>query len=153
MRGRDRVSSFDVTCEWDGEARAVANLSLGGFFVASDNPLPVGQVVALHLLLPDRPLSVEGKVAWINEHAKRGARVWLHEVNGYSFRHYQQNRLLRPDLIPAQGPFDADVAAYQYHQEFREQEMNLWQAFGTQVPVTGLYLDETPQVVVYARPQ
>ena len=69
MRGRERVPSFDVTCEWDGDARAVANLSLGGFFVVSDHPLPVGQVVALRLLLPERPLTVEGKVAWINEHA------------------------------------------------------------------------------------
>lgn len=67
MRSRDRVPSFDVTCEWDGAARPVANLSLGGFFVSSDHPLPVGQVVALRLLLPDRSLAVEGKVAWINE--------------------------------------------------------------------------------------
>jgi hypothetical protein len=44
------------------------------------------------------------------------------------------------------------VVAYQYHQEFREHEFNVWQAFGTQRPVTGLYLDETPQVVVYRRP-
>jgi hypothetical protein len=29
--------------------------------------------------------------------------------------------------------------------------MNIWQAFGTTRPVTGFYLDETPQVVVYQR--
>jgi hypothetical protein len=29
--------------------------------------------------------------------------------------------------------------------------MNIWQAFGTQTPVTGLYLDETPLVIVYQR--
>jgi hypothetical protein len=89
---------------------------------------------------------------WINANAKPGARLWLHEVNGLSFRDYQRNGMLREDLRPAGSPFDADIAAYQYHQEFREQEFNVWQAFGTRTPVTGLYVDETPQVVVYQRP-
>jgi hypothetical protein len=59
---------------------------------------------------------------------------------------------MRSDLQPAGGPADADFAVYQYHQEFREQEFNIWQAFGTTKPVTGLYVDETPQVIVYRRP-
>jgi hypothetical protein len=53
--------------------------------------------------------------------------------------------------VPAGGPEDADLAAVQYHQEFREQEVLVWQAFGSWIPSTGLYLDETPQVVVYRR--
>jgi 4-amino-4-deoxy-L-arabinose transferase-like glycosyltransferase len=95
---------------------------------------------------------VTGVLPWINEHAKPGARVYLHEVTGYSFQHYQENGMLRRDLQPVWSPFDADIVAYQYHQEFREQEFNTWQAFGTRTPVTGLYLDETPQIVVYQRP-
>ncbi len=95
---------------------------------------------------------VTGVLPWINEHAKSGARVYLHEVTGYSFQHYQQNGMLRSDLQLVWSPFDADIVAYQYHQEFREQEFNIWQAFGTRTPVTGLYLDETPQIVVYQRP-
>ena len=59
---------------------------------------------------------------------------------------------LRADLRIAHAPAEADIAAYQYHQEFREQEFAIWQAFGTTRPVAGLYLDETPQVVVYRRP-
>jgi 4-amino-4-deoxy-L-arabinose transferase-like glycosyltransferase len=94
--------------------------------------------------------NVTGVLPWINEHAPPNARIFLHEVNGYSFRDYQRNGMLRRDLRPG-GPFDSDIAAYQYHQEFREHEFNLWQAFGTRTPVTGLYLDETPQVVVYQR--
>jgi 4-amino-4-deoxy-L-arabinose transferase-like glycosyltransferase len=93
---------------------------------------------------------VTGVLPWINEHAPRGARVYLHEVHGLSFRDYQRNGLLREDLQPV-GPAEADIAAYQYHQEFREHELNVWQAFGTQVPTTGLYVDETPQVIVYQR--
>jgi 4-amino-4-deoxy-L-arabinose transferase-like glycosyltransferase len=96
--------------------------------------------------------NVTGVLPYINEHAPAGARLWLHEVNGLSFRDYQRNGMLRQDLRPAGGPGDADLAAYQYHQEFREQELNLWQAFGTQKPVYGLYIDETPQVMVYQRP-
>jgi 4-amino-4-deoxy-L-arabinose transferase-like glycosyltransferase len=95
---------------------------------------------------------VTGVLPWINEHAKPGARVYLHEVTGHSFQHYQDNGMLRRDLQMAWSPADADLVAYQYHQEFREQEFNIWQAFGTRTPVTGLYLDETPQIVVYQRP-
>lgn len=95
--------------------------------------------------------NVTGVLPWIDARAQRGARVWLHEVNGLSFRDYQRNDMLRADVMPVGGPEDADLAAIQYHQEFREQEVLVWQAFGTWVPSAGLYLDETPQVVVYRR--
>lgn len=95
--------------------------------------------------------NVTGVLPWINAHAGQGERVYLHEVNGYSFRDYQRNGMLRQDLQAAAGPQDATMAAYQYHQEFREHEFNIWQAFGTQRPSYGLYVDETPQVVVYRR--
>jgi hypothetical protein len=95
--------------------------------------------------------NVTGVLPWINSHAPGGSRLWLHEVTGFAFRDYQLNGMLRSDIRAAQGPKDADLAAYQYHQEFREQEFDIWQEFGTQTPVTGLYLDETPQVIVYQR--
>ena len=95
--------------------------------------------------------NVTGVLPWIDANARPGARVWLHEVNGLSFRDYQRNEMLRADVVPVGGPEDADLAAVQYHQEFREQEVLVWQAFGTWVPSTGLYLDETPQIVVYRR--
>jgi 4-amino-4-deoxy-L-arabinose transferase-like glycosyltransferase len=94
--------------------------------------------------------NVTAVLPWINEHAPPNGRVFLHEVHGLSFRDYQRNGMLREDLRPA-GPHDADIAAYQYHQEFREHEFNVWQSLGTRTPATGLYLDETPQVVVYQR--
>lgn len=96
--------------------------------------------------------NVTAVLPWINRHAPPGARVFLHQVTGLAFRDYQRNGMLRPDLVPARGPRDAQIAAYQYHQEFREREMEIWQDFGTTKPVTGLYLDETPQIVVYQRP-
>ncbi|WP_164010274.1 ArnT family glycosyltransferase [Pyxidicoccus trucidator] len=96
---------------------------------------------------------VTGVLPWINAHAKPGARLFLHEVHHGSFRDYQRNGMLRNDLRQVGSPSDADIVAYQYHQEFREHEFLTWQSFGTRTPVTGLYLDETPQVIVYVRPE
>ena len=74
---------------------------------------------------------VTGVLPWIDANSRPGTRLWLHEVNGLSFRDYQRNDMLRKDVIPTGGPEDADLAAVQYHQEFREQEVQVWQAFGT----------------------
>ncbi len=92
-----------------------------------------------------------GVLPWINEHAPRSGRV-LPARGERATRSATTSATgcCARDLRPA-GPLDADIAAYQYHQEFREHEFNVWQAFGTRTPATGLYLDETPQVVVYQR--
>ncbi|MFN0063192.1 MAG: ArnT family glycosyltransferase [Myxococcaceae bacterium] len=94
---------------------------------------------------------VTGVLPWINSQASKGARVWLHEVTSLAFRDYQENQMLRSDLVPVWSPDQADIVAYQYHQEFREHEYQTWEAFGTDRPAFGLYVDETPQVVVYVR--
>jgi hypothetical protein len=96
--------------------------------------------------------NVTAVLPWLNAHAPRGARVFFHEVNFQSYRAYQQAGMLRDDIQYALGPADAQYAAIQWHREFRDREPETWNAFGTHVPATGLYLDETPQVIVYARP-
>jgi len=96
--------------------------------------------------------NVTAVLPWLNAHAPRGARVFFHEVNLESYRAYQQAGLLRGDIQYAAGPWDAHYAALQWHREFRDREPETWNAFGTKTPATGLYLDEAPQVVVYARP-
>lgn len=95
--------------------------------------------------------NVTGVLEWINQNARPGERVYLHECHGGQIRDYQRNGMLRNDLRFVGGPFDADIVAYQYHQEFRETEFQVWQSFGTTQPATGLYVDETPQIVVYRR--
>jgi 4-amino-4-deoxy-L-arabinose transferase-like glycosyltransferase len=95
--------------------------------------------------------NVTGVLDWINQNARPGERVYLHECHGGQVSDYRRNGMLRQDLGVAGSPFDADIVAYQYHQEFREHEFDTWQAFGTTKPVFGLYVDETPQVVVYRR--
>jgi len=96
--------------------------------------------------------NVTAVLPWLNAHAPAGARVFFHEVNLESYRAYQQAGLLRADIQYASGPWDAQYAALQWHREFRDREPETWNAFGTRTPATGLYLDETPQIVVYARP-
>lgn len=66
MRDKDRFRLEEATCRVDEREHAVANLSLGGFFVVAESPLPVGQVVALRLTVAGRALDVVAKVAWAN---------------------------------------------------------------------------------------
>ena len=96
--------------------------------------------------------NVTAVLPWLNQHAPPGARVFFHEVNFESYRAYQQAGLLRRDLGYAPGAGDADYAALQWHREFRDREPETWNAFRTQRPATGLFLDEVPQILVYARP-
>ena len=67
MKSRDRLSLDDARCMLDGEGLPIKNLSLGGFFVATDRPLILGQIVALRVMVAEREIPVVGKVAWVNE--------------------------------------------------------------------------------------
>jgi len=96
--------------------------------------------------------NVTGVLPWLNSHCPRGARVYFHEINVESYRTYILVGMLRDDIRYAPGPAESDYAALQWHREFRDREPETWNAFGTHQPAYGFYLDETPQVVVYARP-
>ena len=67
MHSTDRFRLDDVRCELDGRSLAVANLSVGGFFIACEPPLPLEQSVAFDLVFGDgwRVAGV-GRVAWVN---------------------------------------------------------------------------------------
>ncbi|MGV3622232.1 MAG: ArnT family glycosyltransferase [Archangium sp.] len=95
--------------------------------------------------------NLSGVLPWINANARPGERIFFHENHGGQIRDLQRNGMLRTDITPVGGPDQAQMVVYQYHQEFREAEFNTWQSFGTARPVYGLYLDETPQIVVYRR--
>lgn len=95
--------------------------------------------------------NLSGVLPWINQNARPGERIYFHENHNGQLRDLQRNGMLRTDVTPVGGPEAAEMVVYQYHQEFREAEMNTWQAFGTTRPVYGLYLDETPQIIVYRR--
>jgi hypothetical protein len=96
--------------------------------------------------------NVTAVLPWLNAHCPPNARVYFHEVNVESYRTYILMGMLRRDIRYAPGPAESDYAALQWHREFRDREPETWNAFGTRRPATGLYLDDVPQVVVYARP-
>jgi hypothetical protein len=67
MRASDRFSLRDLRCELGGSSMPVANLSVGGFFVACDPPLPTGHAVSFELAFPAGPrIPAVGRVAWVN---------------------------------------------------------------------------------------
>ena len=67
MKASDRFSVSDVVCELSGRPHQVLNLSVGGFFIATDRPPVLGQLVELQMKLPERePFRVLGKVSWVN---------------------------------------------------------------------------------------
>jgi hypothetical protein len=96
--------------------------------------------------------NVSGVLDWINRNAPAGARIYFHEVTYGSFVAYKDNGMLRPDIQWTQGDDQAQFVPYQYMQEFRQQEYDIWNSFGTNEPVDGLYLDESPNITIYRRP-
>ena len=95
--------------------------------------------------------NVTGVLNWINKNAPKQSRIYLHEVTQRAFEDYKRNGMLRKDLRRAGGFGDADLAANKYMPEFRDTEFQIWNNFGSLKPAAGLYLDETPQIVVYQR--
>ncbi len=67
MRSRDRFTFGGLQCEIAGEKHPVANLSLGGFFVAAHHPVNVGPVLVVRLLIGERAIPLHVKVMWVNE--------------------------------------------------------------------------------------
>ena len=67
MKSSDRFFVDGVACVYDGAPCPVANLSVGGFFVACDPPLPTGHAVSFELTFPAGVrIPAVGRVAWVN---------------------------------------------------------------------------------------
>jgi uncharacterized protein (TIGR02266 family) len=75
--------SVTVRTEDESFPAKSANLGMGGLFVTTERPMPVGAQVALDLTLPDQPqpVSLAGEVRWILEKDGRPAGVGLRFVN------------------------------------------------------------------------
>jgi Tfp pilus assembly protein PilZ len=84
LKGSDRFLVEGVLCTLNGVALPVANLSVGGLFVATDVPPRRGEIVEVELALLERPpFRVSGKVSWINEPKAPRAR---HLPRGFGFK-------------------------------------------------------------------
>jgi hypothetical protein len=88
IKGSDRYVIERAACRIGDEVRPVLNLSVSGLFVASETPLPTGQVVELELTLGDRPpFRVLGRISWVNDpltgkapHLPRGFGVQITRI-------------------------------------------------------------------------
>lgn len=68
MKASDRFFVEGVRCRVLGSELPVANLSVGGFYVASDQTPILGQIVDLEMALGGRPpFRMSGRVTWVNE--------------------------------------------------------------------------------------
>lgn len=68
MKIRDRNFVDGVYCVIDGDKMRVANLGIGGFFVATVQPPPLGHVVVGDLHLPGgQSYRIVGEVSWVND--------------------------------------------------------------------------------------
>ena len=68
MKGTDRFIVEGVVCTLHGTPLPVANLSVGGFFAATEAPPALAELLEVDLTLKGRPpFRVMGKVMWINE--------------------------------------------------------------------------------------
>lgn len=125
---------------------------IDGYGTSYYNELAEGQAGAAALGMQRQFWSnnVTGVLPWLNETAPQNARVFFHEVTGDSYRAYRDNGMLRSD-IQFTGLEQADIACYQYHQEFRFWEYAIWTNMHTMWPAYGLYLDEVPNIECYER--
>jgi hypothetical protein len=64
---------------------------------------------------------------------------------------YARDHRLRPDLEVSAGPEEADLAVVALDGGSRDAEYRAWSAFRTARPAAGIYVDEVPVALVYAR--
>jgi len=95
--------------------------------------------------------NVTGVLPWLNANCPPGARVYFHEVNVESYRTYVLVGMLRGDIRYAPDPNRPITRAAVAPGVPRPRAGDL-ERVRDAAAATGLYLDEVPQVVVYARP-
>jgi hypothetical protein len=87
----------------------------------------------------------------VNARAPHGARIWWPRTAREAVRAWARDGRLRPDLAWAEGPEGADLAIVALDGSSRDDEYRAWAALRTARASAGVYLDEVPLVLVYAR--
>jgi hypothetical protein len=93
-----------------------------------------------------------GSVAgFINEHAARGARVFVHDTAFDSFAMLQRDGRLRKDLKAWGSVAGSGVALYHHEQHMSRVEHMIWVDYGTTTPAHIATFDGVPMVWLYWR--
>jgi hypothetical protein len=95
--------------------------------------------------------AVRGLLGELVLHASPGARILWIGTDPWARERYRRAGLLRADLADAAAPADADLAVVA-RDGARDEEYEVWTAFGDSRPVGGVFLDEVALALVYARP-
>jgi hypothetical protein len=75
MKGTDRYHVDDVRCRVADRDWPVSDLSVGGFYVESAEPLPKGHSARFDLMLPGgQKVPLTGLVSWVNEPSRPAKR-------------------------------------------------------------------------------
>jgi len=88
----------------------------------------------------------------ISARARPGARIHWGTIPRAALAVYAADGRLRPDLVAAGSPAEADIAVVPVAGRPREEEYRAWAGLRSTAPVAGAFLDEVPLAWVYARP-
>lgn len=145
------VASVVLLALYPGLRAAVAAFPSG---TSAWNELAGGAPGAASLGLPrqDGGDAVGLLLGAVNERARPGARVWWAGVSPAAVRAYARDGRLRADLASAAAPEEADLAVVALDGGSRDAEYRAWAALRTARPAAGIYRDEVPLALVYARP-
>jgi hypothetical protein len=87
----------------------------------------------------------------LGDRAAPGARVYWAGVAGEALPVYVREGLVRGDLVAVETPEGADLAVVALDGGSRDLEYQAWAALRTDRPAAGVYVDEVPVALVYAR--
>lgn len=92
-----------------------------------------------------------GALAWLNENAPRGARVYPHNTTGGAWAMYREEGMLRSDLQLTWSIEASDFVLYHHKKAFWEIQSLTWDAYGTYAPAFTVQRHGVPFLSVYDR--
>jgi hypothetical protein len=90
---------------------------------------------------------------FINDTAKKNARVFVHDTAMQSWQMLERDKRLRKDLRPWGSVHGSDLAIYHHEQHMSRVEFMTWVDYGTVAPATIGAFDGVPIVWVFTRPK
>jgi 4-amino-4-deoxy-L-arabinose transferase-like glycosyltransferase len=88
---------------------------------------------------------------YLNAHAKRGARVYVHDTAWQSWELMVADGIVRRDLVGVGSADEADFILYHHEMHMQGQEYQAWVSAGTIAPVALAGPDGVPVVALYER--
>jgi 4-amino-4-deoxy-L-arabinose transferase-like glycosyltransferase len=89
--------------------------------------------------------------AELNDKAKRGAKVFVHDTAMQAWHMFVQDGRIRRDLRPQLGVAGSEFGIYHHEQHMAQVEHMLWTDYGTVTPIHVATYDGVPIVWLYRR--